>query len=112
MPVQGLVRLRKHQFGRQLVPGTNVNATRAYPHSGVPEHELNWTDPEIDAGSRDIIAPPFREAPDLTASLEYPVLYYNNIPKMMSGFFGGDVAPTGGGTAQTWEMGAGIGHFG
>jgi hypothetical protein len=103
MPVQGLVRLRKHQFGRQLVPGTNVAATRAYPHSGVPEHELNWTDPEIDAGSRDITAPPYRDAPDLTASLEYPVLYYNNLPKMLAGFFGGDVAPTGGGTAKTWS---------
>ena len=68
MPIQGLVRLRKHQFGRQLLPGTNVAATRAYPFSGVPEHELNWTDPEIDAGSRDITAPPFRDAPDLTAS--------------------------------------------
>ena len=68
MPVQGLVRLRKHQFGRQLIPGTPVAATRAYPHSGVPEHELNRTDPEIDAGSRDITAPPFRDAPDLTVA--------------------------------------------
>jgi hypothetical protein len=103
MPVQGLVRLRKHQFGRQLVPGTNVAATRAYPHSGVPEHELNWTDLEIDAGSRDITAPPYREAPDLTASLEYPVVYYNNLPKLFSGFFGGDVAPTTSGTSFGWE---------
>lgn len=101
-PVQGLVRLRKHQFGRQLVPATAVAATRAYPFSGVPEHELNWTDPEIDAGSRDIIAPPHREAPDLTASLEFPRLAYNDIPLIMSGFFGGDVAPSGGGTAKTW----------
>lgn len=102
MPVQGLVRLRKHQFGRQLVPGTPVAATRAYPFSGVPEHELNWTDPEIDTGSRDITAPPHREAPDLTAGLEFPRLAYNDIPLIMSGFFGGDVAPSGGGTAKTW----------
>ena len=36
MPVQGLVRLRKHQFGRQALAGTKVAATRAYPATGVP----------------------------------------------------------------------------
>jgi hypothetical protein len=30
-PIQGFVRLRKHQFGRQGVFGTKVAATRAYP---------------------------------------------------------------------------------
>ena len=101
-PIAGFVRLRKHQFGRQAVFGTKVAATRAYPFSGVPSNELNWTDPEIDAGSRDVVAPPYRAAPDLTAPLTDPVLAYNNIPILMCGFFGGGETPVPTGTAQTW----------
>jgi hypothetical protein len=102
MPVQGLVRLRRHLFGRQQSLGTVVPATRAYPFKGVPEVELNWTDPEVDLGSLDPIAAPHREAPALTAPLTDPQLAYNSIPIILSGFFGGGVEPTGGGTAQTW----------
>lgn len=102
MPIQGFTRLRKHQFGRQSAFNTKVAATRAYPFSGTPSVELNWTDPEIDTGSRDIVAAPFRGAPDLTADLSAPALAYNDIPILMCAFFGGAVAPTGAGTAQTW----------
>jgi len=102
MPVRGLVRLRRHQFGRQAAFGTPVAATKAYLLSGVPEVELNWTDPEVDAGSLVEVAAPHREAPDLTAPLDVPQLRYNYVPLLLSGFFGGQIAPTGGGTAQTW----------
>lgn len=104
MPVQGIVRLRKHQFGRQAAFGTKVAATRAYPVKGVPEVELNWTDPDLDVGSLDPVAAPHREAPALTASLEFPQLDYNSLPQLLSAFFGGAVEPTGGGTAQTWAF--------
>ena len=104
MAVQGLVRLRKHQFGRQAAHGTKVAATYAYGLTGVPTNELNWTDPEVDAGSRVITAAPYREAPDLTASLDTPALEYNTLPIIHSAFFGGQVAPTGGGTAKTWAF--------
>lgn len=102
MPVRGLTKLRRHQFGRQAAFGTAVAATRAYLFSGVPENELNWTDPEVDAGSLVAVAAPHREAPDLTAPLDVPQLHYNDLPLLLSGFFGGQVVPTGGGTAQTW----------
>lgn len=104
MPVAGLVRLRKHLFGRQAAFGTKVAATRAYPFKGVPSNELNWTDPEIDTGSLDPVAAPSRSAPDLTADLTDPRLTYNSLPIMLSGFFGGAVAPAGGGAAQTWTF--------
>ena len=68
----------------------------------MPSVELNWTDPEIDVGSRDPVAPPYRMAPDLTASLTDPALAYNNIPILMCGFFGGDEAPSNVGTSYTW----------
>jgi hypothetical protein len=96
MPIAGFVRLRKHQFARQAVFGTNVAATRAYPFGGTPSVELNWTDPEVDVGSRDPVAAPYRVAPDLTASLTDAALAYNNLPLMLCGFFGGGVSPTGG----------------
>jgi hypothetical protein len=104
MPVQGLVRLRKHQFARQPSFGTKCAATRAYPFKGVPSPDLKWTDPEIDTGSLDPTAPPHREAPELTADLTDPQLNYNTIPLLMSAFFGGGVDPTPGATtAETWN---------
>ncbi len=102
MPIQGFVRLRKHQFGRQATFGDVVPATRAYPFTGVPSNELNWTDPEIDAGSLDPVAPPYRNAPDLTADLTDNVLAYNDLPLIHSGFFGGEVEPSPSGDAFTW----------
>lgn len=102
MPVAGLVRLRRHQFGRQASFGTKVPTTRAYPFSGTPDNNLNWTDPEIDAGSLDVVAAPYRTSPDLTAALTDPSLRYNSIPLLMCGFFGGGVTPTPDGTAFRW----------
>ena len=102
MPIQGFVRLRRHQFGRQASFGTRVAAVRAYPFKGVPAHNLNWTDPDIDVGSIDPVAAPYRLAPDLTAPLTDPALRYNSLPLMLSGIFGGGITPTGGGTAKTW----------
>ena len=102
MPVQGLVRLRKHQLGRQSVLGTKVAATRAYPFKGVPDVELNWTDPDIDEGSIDPVSAPSRMAPTLGAPLTDPQLSYNNLPLLLSAFFGGAVSPTGG-PAYVWS---------
>lgn len=105
MPIsQGFVRLRKHQFGRQGVFGTKVPATRAYAMSGTPSVDLAWTDPEVDTGSRDPVAAPYRGPSELTLSATYPSLGYNTITKILSGFFGGAVSPTGSGTAQTWAF--------
>lgn len=102
MPVAGLTRLRKHQFGRQALFGTKVPATRAYAMTGVPSVDLAWTDPEVDAGSRDPVVAPFRGPADLTASLDFPSVEYNDLPLVMCGFFGGAVEPTGGGASKTW----------
>src|SRR5512135_2915271 len=102
MPIQGFVRYRKHLFGRQPAFNTLVPATRAYPFRGTPTDNRNWTDPDIDVGSIDPVAPPYLVAPDITAPLTDAALAYNNIPLLMSAIFGGEVTPTGGGTAQTW----------
>ena len=104
MPVAtpGLVRLRKHQFGRQTDFGTPVAAVRAYPFSGVPTPDLGWRHPEGDFGSVDPIAAPVREASELTASLTDDALYYNDIPLMMAAMFGDAQTAAGAGAAKTW----------
>jgi len=103
MPIQGFVRMRRHQFGRQSAIGTAVAGKRAYAFKGVPSHNLNWTKPDVDTGSIDDVAAPYQTAPDLTGPLTTPALRYNDLPLILSGFFGGNVTPTGGGTAKTWS---------
>lgn len=104
MAVQGFVRARKHQFGRQSALGTNVPATKAYAFKGVPSVDIKWTDPDVDTGSIDVTASPYREAPDITAAPTDPRLTYDNLPLALSAIFGGGVTPTGAGTAKTWAF--------
>lgn len=104
MAVQGLVRLRKHQIGRQQTHGTVVAATRAYPFKGVPANDLGWTDQDIDAGSLDVTAAPFRGPSDLTLPATDPALAYNDIPIILSGFFGGNVDGAPSGTTEVWDF--------
>lgn len=105
MAVQGLVRYRKHQFGRQADLGTKVAAARAYPFKGVPSVDPTWTDPDIDQGSVDNIAAPFRGPGEYTAALTDPAVKYNNLPLYHSAGFGGDVVPTpGAGALETWTF--------
>lgn len=106
MPVAipGLIALRRHLFGRQELFGVPYVASRAYPFSGVPDVNLNWTDPEGDFGSLDPIAPPTRGAADLTANLTANVVNYDDLPLMLASIFGDDVEPSGGGAAKTWTF--------
>lgn len=102
MPVSlaGFVKQRRHQFGRQSSFGTAVAAKRAYAFKGVPSVDPQWTDPDVDTGSIDPVVAPYRAEGEFTAPLTCPVLHYNDLPLMLSGFFGGNVAATGG-TAKT-----------
>jgi hypothetical protein len=97
MPVTlaGFVKQRRHQFGRQSAFGTRVAAKRAYPFKGVPDVNPNWTDPDVDVGSIDMVVAPHREVPSYTAPLTDPQLRYNSLPLYHSGFFGGAVAGAG-----------------
>jgi hypothetical protein len=97
MPVTlaGFVNRRKHLFGRQAAFGTRVAAKRAYAFKGVPDINPNWVDPDVDVGSIDWVVAPHREAPTYTATLTIPQLHYNDIPLILSGFFGGAETGTG-----------------
>ena len=107
MPIQGFVRLRKHQFGRQSAFGTAEPATRAYPFSGTPDVNLNWTDPDRGLRLHLPHRTPTRGMPDIGAGLTAPVVNYNDLPLMLSGIFGGGVTPTGAGAAKTWAYAPG-----
>jgi hypothetical protein len=101
MAVKGLVRLRKHQFGRQDTFGTKVAPTRAYAFQGTPDVDLAWTDSEVEVGSIVTTIAPQRGIGTFTAALTDPQLRYNSLPLLMEGVFGGNVNPTGG-AIETW----------
>ncbi len=101
-PVQGFVRARKHQFGRQAVMGTPVAASKAYGFKGVPSVNLTWTDPDVDTGSIVPTVAPQRGIPDLTAALTSPQFDYDSLSLALCAVFGGHVVPTGG-PAFVWE---------
>jgi hypothetical protein len=103
MTVLGLTRLRRHLLGRQTAFGTPIAAMRAYPFSGVPNPDLNWTDTEGDFGSRVIVAAPYRGIPNLQAPLTQSSLNYNDLSAQLAAFFGGAVSPSGAGTAKIWD---------
>ena len=105
MAVAGLVRNRKHQFGRQSLFGTPVAAVAAYPFKGVPSVDLAWTDRDVDAGSIDPVVSPVRGPEDLTASLTDPGVEYNSLPLVFAAIFGGGETgtPEVGGTSVAWS---------
>ena len=100
MAVQGFVRLRKHQFGKQTSFSSNASATRALPYRGAivydPQREL----PDVDTGSIDPILAFFNGAASITSSLEGKAAY-NDMPYLWSALAKGGVTATGA-TAYTW----------
>lgn len=101
MPVQGFTRLRRHLFARQAAFGTPHAAVRAYPFSGVPDVNRNWTDPDVDAGALITVVAPYPSAPTISAPLTLNSLNYNDLPALFSGMFGGGEAGAGA-PAITW----------
>jgi hypothetical protein len=100
--IVGKVRLRRHLLGRQVAIGTPIAAKRAYPFSGTPTPNLNWTEADVDAGALYPVVPRFKGLPDLNFTLNDPSLAYNDLPLMFAAFFGNAETPTGGGSAKTW----------
>jgi len=95
VPVIGLTRNRRHLLGRQTAFGTLIAAKRAYPFSGTPDEDEQWTDPEGDFGSIYPVAAPYRGPGEYGANLSLNPLNYNDLAQLLSGFFGGGVVGTG-----------------
>jgi hypothetical protein len=95
LPVLGLTRNRRHLLGRQAAFGTPIATKRAYPFSGTPDEDEQWTDPEGDFGSIDPVAAPFRGVGEYGANLSLNPLNYNDLAQLLSAFFGGAVTGSG-----------------
>lgn len=102
MPViQGFVRFRKHQLGKQTAFGSNAAATRVLPLRGVPKVNPNWTDPDLDTGTLDPVVSPYRTGIEITCTTAGD-LDYDTLPALLSAAIKGGVTPTGAGAAKTW----------
>ena len=99
-PIQGFVRFRKHQVGKQSGFASNTTATRVLPYRGAIVIDPARTDPDVDVGSLDPILAPFSGASTYTGSWAGPYAY-NDAPYLWAGAIKGGVTPTGA-TAKTW----------
>lgn len=101
MAIQGLVRLRTNQMGKQGALLTAVAATRRVPWRDVVDYDPTRTDPDVDVGSLDPVIVPYSGFPNITWN-PTGLLMYNELPARLSGGLMGGISATGGGTAKTW----------
>lgn len=101
--IEGFVRFRRHQVGKQSAILTAVPATRVLPYSGPIVINPNRTDPTVDTGSLDPILAPYLGAFDYTCAWAGPnALAYNDLPYIISPSWKGGVAPVTAGGVSTW----------
>lgn len=104
MPIQGLTRFRRNQWGKQSSFASNTSATRRMPWRGAIEVDPARTDPDVDVGSLDPILAPFLGPQTVTQGVEIPAFAYDDAPYFWSALIKGGVTPTGGGAAKTWTF--------
>jgi hypothetical protein len=103
MAIQGLVRFRRNQIGKQSVIGTAVAATRRVPWRGAIEVNPNRTDPDVDVGSLDPVQSPYPTAREVSWNPTGP-LAYNDLPIRLSAGLKGGVTAVGAGTSKSWTF--------
>ena len=101
MPIQGLVRLRTNQIGKQSALLTAVAATRRVPWRDVVDYDPTRTDPDVDVGSLDPVIVPFSGFPNITWN-PTGLVFYNDLPSRLAAGLMGGITATGGGAAKTW----------
>lgn len=100
MPIQGFIRFRKHQVGKQTSFSSNVPATRILPYRGAIVFEPARTDPDVDTGALDPILQPFNGPAEVSGTWEGNEAY-DDAPYLWAGVLKGGVTPTGA-TAKSW----------
>lgn len=100
MPLQGFIRFRKHQVGKETTFSSNTPATRRLPYRGSITVEPNRTTPDVDTGSLDPVLAAFFGATDVTGPWEGK-LAFDDIPYIYALGIMGGITPTGV-TAKTW----------
>jgi hypothetical protein len=104
MPIQGLVRFRRHQWGKQSSFSSNTAATRRMPWRGAIVVDPARTDPDVDVGSLDPVLAPFLGPQEVTASLEIPAFAFDDAPYFYAALIKGGVTASGGGANKTWTF--------
>jgi hypothetical protein len=100
MPIQGLTRFRRHQWGKQSSFSSNTAATRRMPWRGAIVVDPARTDPDVDVGSLDPVLAPHLGPQTVTAGLEVTALSYDDAPYYWSALVKESVI-TGGGANKT-----------
>lgn len=95
MPIQGFIRFRRHQVGKESNFGSNTPATRRLPYRGAITVEPNRTTPDVDTGSLDPWLPAFAGATDITGTWEGKEAF-DDLPWIYGLGLMGGVTPTGG----------------
>lgn len=100
MPIQGFIRFRRHQVGKQSAFASNTSATRRLPYRGALVVDPAREDPDVDVGSLDPVLAPLAGPKSVTGSWEGKAAF-DDLPYLYSGALKGGVSATGA-TAKTW----------
>lgn len=103
MTIQGFIRFRRHQVGKETTFGSNTPATRRLPYRGAINVEPNRTTPDVDTGSLDPVLASFYGATDVTAPWEGK-LAFDDAPDIYRYGIKGGVSPVTAGGVSTWTF--------
>ena len=103
MPIQGFIRFRKHQVGKETTFGSNTPATRRLPYRGAIKVEPNRTTPDVDTGSLDPVLPSFFGAVDISGTWEGKAAF-DDMPDIYRYGIKGGVSPVTAGGVSTWTF--------
>jgi hypothetical protein len=95
VPIQGFIRFRRHQVGKETNFSSNTPATRRLPFRGPIVVEPNRTTPDVDTGSLDPWLPAFAGATDVTGTWDGKQAI-NDMPWIYGLGLKGGVTATGG----------------
>jgi hypothetical protein len=95
VPIQGFIRFRRHQVGKETNFSSNTPATRRLPYRGSITVEPNRTTPDVDTGSLDPVLAAFAGATDVTGPWEGKAAF-DDLPYIYALGVKGGVSATGG----------------
>ncbi len=101
MPIQGFIRFRKHQVGKETTFGSNSPATRRLPYRGAIVVNPNRETPDVDTGSIDPVLASFYGATEVTGAWEGKAAF-DDLPNIYSAGVMGGITPTGSATGRVW----------
>lgn len=103
MAIQGFIRFRKHNVGKETTFSSNTPATRRLPYRGAIKVEPNRTTPDVDTGSLDPVLAAFLGPQEVTGPWEGKVAF-DDLPDIYRYGIKGGVSPVTAGGVSTWTF--------